>query len=162
MFGKLTQFWVTLPMVRKMILYVNVGRVTIGDGVIFILRDYLSLEIILLVLEALHMLPRVPIWVLEIHFYLLFHVWHGCERRVTAVTFSIVHEVRAPHHNNRHELDVLVLVVDIHDLHQRAVRFRLEVGGNVTLGFSPDGEVLRVFFLQLLLIINIGVVLLDD
>jgi hypothetical protein len=61
MFGKLTQFWVTLPMVRKMILYVNVGRVTIGDGVIFILRDYLSLEIILLVLEALHMLPRVPI-----------------------------------------------------------------------------------------------------
>lgn len=61
MFGKLTQFWVTLPMVRKMILHVNVGRVTIGDGIIFILRDYLSLDIILLVLEALHMLPRVPI-----------------------------------------------------------------------------------------------------
>lgn len=147
MFGKLTQFWVTLPMVRKMILHVSVGRVTIGDGIIFILRDYLSLDIILLVLEALHMLPRVPILVLEIHFYLLFHIWHRCERGVTAVTFSIVHEVRAPHHNNRHELDVLILVVDIHDLHERAVRFRLEVCGNVTLGFSPDGEVLRVFLL---------------
>lgn len=63
-----------------MILHNNVGRVTIGTRLIFILRDYLSLGIILLVLVAFHMFTGSPILMLKIHIYLLFYVWDRCER----------------------------------------------------------------------------------
>ena len=55
-----------------------------------------------------------------------------------------------------------MLVIVIHDLHERAVGFRLEVCRDEALGFSPEGVVVRIFDLQLLLIVNIYIILLDD
>ena len=49
MFIKLTQFWVTLTNVCQMILHNNVSGVTKSLGLIFILRNYISFGIILLV-----------------------------------------------------------------------------------------------------------------
>lgn len=80
MFIKLTQFWVTFTNVRQMILHNNVSGVTKSLGLIFILRNYISFGIILLVWEALNMLSRVPILVLKIHLNLLFHIWNRRKR----------------------------------------------------------------------------------
>ena len=147
MFIKLTQFWVTFTNVRQMILHNNVSGVTKSLGLIFILRNYISFGIILLVWEALNMLSRVPILVLKIHLNLLFHIRNRRKRWVTTITFSIVHEIWAPHHNNWHELDVLILVIDIHYLHESAVSFRSVVCRNMAIEFSLDREILRIFLL---------------
>lgn len=149
MFGKLTQFWVSKRVVWKMILEDNVRRVTASWGLLFILTNHLSLSVILLALVrlAINLINVLPILVFKIHLDLLLYVWHWCKRWVTTITFSAVDEVWAPHHDDRDELDILVLVIYIHNLHESAVGFRLVVCENVTLGFSLNREILGIFLL---------------
>lgn len=80
MFEKLTQFLVTLLSVCEMILHDSVRRVTIGNGLRFILPGHLSLGVILLLWEAIALLPEISLLMFEIQFDLLFHIWHGRER----------------------------------------------------------------------------------